>query len=174
MMSAGYGARTPDVCLSAREPDNAEPAPHHCRRRDRDLRSVAPGHGQSVATEATRRGRSFRAAARVLTPYVLRVPEPDELMEHVDATVLLGRLRALEAEVAEQRIEISELRRDLMVARHTGAAVGMVMALFKISESQALAMLQRAGRKDGRDVNDVADDVVRTGDLPYDPGHPLP
>lgn len=101
---------------------------------------------------------------------MVTVVDPGELAAHVDATELLDRLNALEAEAVIERQQIESLHRALETCRRIGAAVGILMATFKIVEDEAFLMLKRASQNGNRKLRDVADDVVLTGVLPNEGG----
>lgn len=65
---------------------------------------------------------------------------------------------------AEERI--SHLQIALTGNRRIGAAIGVLMALRKVSEEQAFDLLRNTSQRTRRKLREVADDVTRTGDLP--------
>lgn len=78
----------------------------------------------------------------------------------VGATLSAGRTLA----AAEERI--SHLQVALASNRHIGAAVGVLMAFRKVSEEQSFDLLRKTSQRTRRKLREVAEDVIRTGDLP--------
>ena len=59
--------------------------------------------------------------------------------------------------------KIANLELALVTARRIGAAVGIIMALEKVTEDQAFQVLRKASQKQNRKLRDVADDVLTAG-----------
>ena len=72
-------------------------------------------------------------------------------------------IEALVAEGVADRQRIRELKDALATARRIGAAVGIVMAVRQVSESDAFAALVRTSQHTNRKLRDVADDVYAKG-----------
>ncbi len=72
---------------------------------------------------------------------------------------MLQRLDAADTEAAN-------LRRALDHSRDIGAAVGVLMALRKVSREEAFDLLRRASQDQNRKLSDLALDVLNTGELP--------
>ena len=77
----------------------------------------------------------------------------------VDAAVIAQ----LEADRVADREKIANLEIALASARRIGAAIGVIMAGFKVTEEQAFAILRKASQHQNRKLRDVADDVLLTG-----------
>ena len=59
----------------------------------------------------------------------------------------------------------AHLEEALRSARLIGAAMGIVMAHRKVTEADAFTIMKRASQRANRKVRDLAEEVVRTGDL---------
>jgi AmiR/NasT family two-component response regulator len=62
--------------------------------------------------------------------------------------------------------EAAHLRRALEHSRDIGAAVGVLMALKKVTRDEAFDLLRRASQDQNRKVSDLALDVLSEGQLP--------
>jgi hypothetical protein len=72
----------------------------------------------------------------------------------------------LEAQAVIDRSQIGNLEVALNSARRIGAALGILMSSYKVTEEQAFATLRIASQHTNRKLRDVADDVVFTGAAP--------
>lgn len=72
----------------------------------------------------------------------------------------------LEAQAVIDRNEIANLEIALSTARRIGAALGIIMTSYKVTEEQAFATLRIASQHTNRKLRDVAEDVVYTGVAP--------
>jgi AmiR/NasT family two-component response regulator len=99
-----------------------------------------------------------------LSPRLVLDDDYREFIELIgeEMAAALGAARSLEAE----RERASNLQVALLSNRHIGAAIGVLMALHKISEDQAFKMLVKTSQESRRKLREVADDVTRTGALP--------
>jgi AmiR/NasT family two-component response regulator len=99
-----------------------------------------------------------------LSPRLVLDDDYREFIELIgeEMAAALGAARSLEAE----RERASNLQVALLSNRHIGAAIGVLMALHKISEDQAFKMLMKTSQESRRKLREVADDVTRTGALP--------
>jgi AmiR/NasT family two-component response regulator len=77
----------------------------------------------------------------------------------------LACLRNFALDEAEDRS--ANLERALSSNRQIGAAVGILMALHKLTSDGAFALLREASNKTNRRLRDVADQVVLTGSLDH-------
>ena len=62
--------------------------------------------------------------------------------------------------------EATHLRRALEHSRDIGAAVGVLMAMKKVTRDEAFELLRRASQDQNRKVHDLALDVLTEGQLP--------
>jgi PAS domain S-box-containing protein len=76
-----------------------------------------------------------------------------------------ARVEGLERQAAADRDEIANLRIALTTNRTIGAAVGIIMALHRLSQDEAFQVLNRASQDQNIRLQDLADDVVATGGL---------
>lgn len=79
----------------------------------------------------------------------------------VDA-VLIAELRA---EGLVGKAETANLTLALRTSRKIGAAIGILMATHRVSEEAAFQLLRKASMDANQKLRDVADEVVRTGEL---------
>jgi chromosome segregation ATPase len=86
-----------------------------------------------------------------------RVDVHDEMIAELQAEGLVSSEQAANLEIA------------LQTARTIGAAVGIVMARYRVSEVGAFELLKKASQESNRKLRLVAADVVLTGDLPGPP-----
>lgn len=104
------------------------------------------------------------AAVGALTLYAERPDAVD------DGLVLVGELLAASASTALQRAQAQErighLERALESSREIGAAVGILMSRYRVTETHAFDLLRHASQRSNRKLRDVAGDVLHTGDLP--------
>ena len=84
-----------------------------------------------------------------------------------------GRLDVHEEIIAELQTEglISSERAEhlevaLQTARTIGAAIGIVMTRYRVSEVEAFDLLKKASQDSNRKLRVVAEEVVLTGDAP--------
>jgi hypothetical protein len=91
---------------------------------------------------------------------------------HIDtAAILAARISTL---VALHKAEghATHLHTALQTNREIGAAIGVLMAHYKITEPAAFELLRAASQTLHRKLPDIATDVVETGTLPDQPSHP--
>ncbi|HVL62910.1 MAG TPA: ANTAR domain-containing protein [Microbacterium sp.] len=81
----------------------------------------------------------------------------------VESRTLLGELLD-RVETAE--LEAHNLRRALEHSRDIGTAVGVLMALRKVTRDEAFELLRRTSQDHNRKVHALALDVISTGALP--------
>jgi hypothetical protein len=90
-----------------------------------------------------------------------------------DAAVTVGALFAAHARVlilhASAADKAGGLERALTASRQIGAAIGIVMATYKVGENKAFDMLRASSQHLNRKLRDVATDVTETGVLPTPP-----
>jgi GAF domain-containing protein len=82
----------------------------------------------------------------------------------------LGIAIAAQAEIAYhaalQQDAIDNLRIALETSRTIGTAIGVLMAMHKITVDEAFDVLRTASQRSHRKLRDIAEDVVRTGTVP--------
>lgn len=87
-----------------------------------------------------------------------------------DAAVAVGALFAAHARVlilhANAAGKADNLERALSASRQIGAAIGILMATYKVTEDQAFDMLRGSSQHLNRKLRDIASAVTETGDLP--------
>jgi len=69
----------------------------------------------------------------------------------------------LEAEEAFDRDKIAHLEVALTSARRIGAAMGILIERYKISDEEAFDLLRMASQRTHRKLRDVAEDLIFTG-----------
>jgi hypothetical protein len=72
----------------------------------------------------------------------------------------------LEAQAVIDRTQIANLEVALATARRIGAALGVIMAAYKVTEEQAFATLRTASQHTNRKLRDLAEDVLLSGAVP--------
>jgi len=100
--------------------------------------------------------------------YMVKPFEPAELLARLAVHHELACLRNFALAEAENRS--ANLERALSSNREIGAAIGILMALHKLTSKDAFAMLREASNKRNRSLRDVAERVVLTGSLDQAPG----
>jgi AmiR/NasT family two-component response regulator len=95
------------------------------------------------------------------------------LSSHPRPAMTGGLLRETETFIVElvDRVESAEreahnLRRALEHSRDIGAAIGVLMALRKVTRDEAFELLRRSSQDLNRKVHALALDVISTGVLP--------
>ena len=83
------------------------------------------------------------------------------LREQIDIDQHL--IAELEAQAVLDQAEIANLQIALNSARRIGAALGIIMATYKVTEEKAFATLRIASQHTHRKLRDVAEDVLLTG-----------
>ncbi len=63
------------------------------------------------------------------------------------------------------RQHAAHLEAALRSSRKIGAAIGIIMTVPRLDEDGAFQLLKLAGSHANRKIRDIADDVVRTGDV---------
>ena len=96
--------------------------------------------------------------------YVVKPFHPTELLARIRVHVELARLR--EYAINQAQDEAANLRVALSSNRQIGAALGIIMQRYQIDNDQSFTLLRSASQRLNRKLRDIADDVVRTGDLP--------
>jgi AmiR/NasT family two-component response regulator len=74
-----------------------------------------------------------------------------------------GVIADLEADGIVVRDRVANLEIALVSARRIGGAIGLIMALRRVSEAEAFEVLRQASRNRHRKLRDVADDVLLIG-----------
>jgi signal transduction histidine kinase/DNA-binding response OmpR family regulator len=96
--------------------------------------------------------------------YVVKPFDPSELLARVRVHVELARLR--EYAVSQAQDEAANLRVALSSNRQIGAALGIIMQRYRIDNDESFTLLRSISQRLNRKLRDIADDVIRTGDLP--------
>jgi signal transduction histidine kinase/DNA-binding response OmpR family regulator len=97
--------------------------------------------------------------------YIVKPFDPTELLARLAVHHELACLRKFALDEAENRS--ANLERALTSNRQIGAAVGILMAMHKLTSDRAFALLREASNKTNRRLRDVADQVVLTGSLDH-------
>lgn len=99
----------------------------------------------------------------------LGVPEPGTALKM--HAVCGDAVAELTRELEQARHQVAHLTRALERSREIGAAIGILMALHKVSQGEAFGLLRRASQNTNVKVWQLALEVVETGTLPVRP-HP--
>jgi GAF domain-containing protein len=86
--------------------------------------------------------------------------------EAVPVGTILAAHAALAFARAREREQISGLQHALTSNRAIGMAIGILMATHRITEAEAFDRLRVASQRSNIRLRDIADEVVRTGQLP--------
>lgn len=93
-------------------------------------------------------------------------PSETQLSVDVDLTdteqLILEMLERLDA----ADTEAAHLRRALKHSRDIGAAIGVLMAMMKVTRDEAFELLRKASQDQNRKLHDLALEVVSNGELP--------
>jgi len=109
-------------------------------------------------------GAAAEGIAAGATDYLEKPFDPEELRARVHSHAELHR-RRLEA-LRRADVTIEGLEAALATNRQIGAAVGIVMAQRRLTQTEAFQVLSRASQDRNRKLREVADDVVFTGEIP--------
>jgi hypothetical protein len=102
--------------------------------------------------------------------------------EHVDAfsnrDIMLGLLLTVHGATATvaatEREQVEHLERALASNRRIGTAMGILMAVHKVTDEQAFHLLRIASQNTNRKLAELAQDVIDTGTLDVVPAPRLP
>lgn len=120
------------------------------QRTGADIEALQEGARRSVQRADRSEERADTAAQRV-----------DALQARVDIDQEL--IRELQAEGLVSREHATNLEAALQTSRMIGAAVGIVMAFYGVTESAAFELLRQASMDGNRRLRAVAEEVVLTG-----------
>lgn len=79
---------------------------------------------------------------------------------------------ALALTAIDERRRADNLQTGLATSRQIGAAIGILMYRHRTTYEQGFAALRTASQRLHRKVRDIADEVLRTGELPGPPAQP--
>lgn len=97
--------------------------------------------------------------------YIVKPFDPAELLARLAVHHELACLRKFALDEAENHS--ANLERALTSNRQIGVAIGILMALHKVTSDRAFLLLREASNKSNRKLRDVADHVVLTGSLDH-------
>jgi hypothetical protein len=87
-----------------------------------------------------------------------------------DQAVANVRIENIATKLQEQRVRMANLEEALTTNREIGQAIGILMAIERLTATQAFERLRIASQHSHRKLRDVAADVSETGRLPQSPG----
>ena len=96
--------------------------------------------------------------------YVTKPFEENELLARVGTHTELALMRRVVLQDAEHRAD--NLERALASNRTIGTAIGILMALERVTSAEAFDLLRQCSQRTNRKLRDVAEDVIFTGALP--------
>jgi signal transduction histidine kinase/DNA-binding response OmpR family regulator len=102
------------------------------------------------------------------------VPKPfnsAELLARVRAHYQMNQLRDLAVDAAQTTV--GQLRQALQTNRTTGTAVGIIMTRYDLDAERAFQVLVRTSQQSNRKLHDIAEELVRTGELLGVPSTPV-
>ena len=114
--------------------------------------------GAESATEGLRAGAD---------DYIVKPFAAQELLARVRTHYELATLREYALNRAEDKA--ANLERALSSNRQIGAAMGILMARFKLTDDQAFDLLRKTSQHLHRKLRDIAEEVTLTGELPQLP-----
>lgn len=150
----------------------------YCKRQVNDLRSRMDAIEQLAHANKARADKSELHADDSATRADAAEARTDagELRsedDHRRVTDIEGRLDVHEEMITELQAEglissecAAHLRLALETARTIGAAIGIVMTLYRVNESVAFGILKKASMHDNRKLRLLAEEVVQTGRVP--------
>jgi GAF domain-containing protein len=95
--------------------------------------------------------------------------------EHAGAVgTVLAAHGAIAMQSARESGRVEQLQHALASNREIGMAMGVIMALQRVSQREAFAVLTRASQYLNRKLQDVASEVVETGEVPGRPARRAP
>ncbi|MCW2528134.1 MAG: hypothetical protein JWM76_2994 [Pseudonocardiales bacterium] len=77
---------------------------------------------------------------------------------------------AVAFQAANDHAQIENMSIALISSRRIGAAVGILMSRYNLTENAAFEHLRTASQTSNRKIRDVADEIVQTGTAPEQPG----
>ncbi len=83
----------------------------------------------------------------------------------VENVELEARVADLRAQLVAAEGRVASLERALRSSRRIGAAMGILMAVRRVSEDQALHVLREVSQASNRKIRDVAEDVLYAGEI---------
>jgi DNA-binding response OmpR family regulator len=133
-----------------------------------------PGMGRLPVVVLTARAdaeSAVEAFAAGADDFVSKPFNSAELLARVHAHYQMNRLR--DHAVGQAETTVGQLRRALQSNRTTGTAVGIVMARYDVDPERAFQVLVRTSQQSNRKLNEIAEELVRTGVLPGVPTSPV-
>jgi ANTAR domain len=96
-----------------------------------------------------------------------RPSDTDEVVARLlaDQAVARVRIESLAANLREQRVRVGNLQEALATNREIGQAIGILMAIDRLTATQAFERLRTASQHLHRKLRDVAAEVTETGGL---------
>src|SRR5262249_24111957 len=79
---------------------------------------------------------------------------------------ILAAHAALAFARAREREQISGLEQAVASNRSIGMAIGILMAIRRIGQDEAVDLLRRASQRTNRKLREIADELAHTGQLP--------
>ena len=148
-----------------------------------DLRTLAQRYASTSAQHRASSDVQLRHGKRELAEDALHRAHMADLwhqkvLAEIEAMVAADELPGNPVEIAAEyrrlKVEVANLRLALESNRRISMAVGMLMCRYQMTNQQAFAALRRASQNAHRKLNDIAESVLHTGQLPQDadPGRP--
>jgi signal transduction histidine kinase/DNA-binding response OmpR family regulator len=126
-----------------------------------------PGMGRLPVVVLTARAdaeSAVEAFAAGADDFVSKPFNSAELLARVHAHYQMNQLR--DHALGQAETTVGQLRRALQSNRTTGTAVGIVMTRYDVDPERAFQVLVRTSQQSNRKLNDIAEELVRTGVLP--------
>jgi len=132
------------------------------RQMDELRERVATDRADIDALQARAEDANHRAEASEA-----RADESDRRIDELEARADIDRkmIAELQADGLLSREHAAHLEQALRSSRKIGAAIGIVMANRKLTETDAFGLLVKASQQTNRKLRALAEEVVHTGDV---------
>ena len=96
-------------------------------------------------------------------------PSPTTISNNREQMSLAEEVQQLRAQLAEAHARADNLEVALHTSRRIGAAVGIVMSQYRLTDEGAVDVLRAISQHTNRKLRDIAEDVLYTGALELGP-----
>lgn len=126
---------------------------------DRDRLTISDHRAQRIA--------DVKAIFALNAQAVTNQNEISDLRSQADTDHAI--IEAMAGQGVLDRAEIANLEEALATSRRIGAAMGILMATYRVTEQAAFVMLRSVSQNTHRKLRDIADDVLYAGTLDTSP-----
>jgi DNA-binding response OmpR family regulator/two-component sensor histidine kinase len=117
-----------------------------------------------VLTARAEAESAIEAFAAGADDFVAKPFNSAELLARVRAHYQMNQLR--DQAIDQVRTTVGQLRQALQSNRTIGTAVGILMTRYDLEPKRAFQVLVRTSQQNNRKMNDIAEELLRTGELP--------